>query len=656
MFDTVRVLHDADRLLCYTSPMEIKKKNIRKDIIPVAVTVMLAMLAASMYVFTFPAAIIWIGILTAACFFTFKAGSSKAAILFEMISAIFCSLFTLYFSELINIAGHDTLAGYHSLFAYMNRRIYATDTVICLRFPIEMIMILVFYLILRIFLKQRLSLAIAPIPFLLLAIANYCVYTFRGSELLFSDLFGAGTAAHVAAGYSFPLMMPLTFVIAPYALYVLAVRDLVFTGDKRSVRTRLIPCAAAVVLALVFIPVYSHYTKIRPVYAYQDQGSQANGVTVNFLMSATTLRLQKPDAYDENIYSEITSYTGAPVDNAPNIIVIMNESLADMSIYDDLIGPMSEDPLPFIHSFRSESIQGYAMSSVFGGRTANSEYEYLTGITTYGLPEGMLPYPMKINSETYSIASYLSECGYHTVAVHPYMGDGWDRDIVYPLLGFEDSMFIGDFTWQDDDMINGYMTDMCLYENILSRIDSDNEDRPEFYFIVSIQNHGGYSGEMGIPDHTDYVSGDVNYSEDINNYISLSHQSDTAFEYLINELSSRDEEYIVVMFGDHQPNLSFNSLYTAAGGNGWLIPYIIWDNKGIEAQTVSDITSINYLGIDTLNAAGIPLPPYFEYISSIREDIPCINSAGYVSLVSADMTLSDLDRIRGLQYYTLESN
>lgn len=635
--------------------MEIRKKNIRKELIPIAVTVLLAMISAAMYTFMFPAAIIWIAILAATAFVTVKAKSGRTSVILEITAALFCSLFTLYFSELINIVGHETLGGYHSLFAYMNRRIYSTDTVISLRFPIEMILLLVFYLILRIFLDQRLSLAIAPVPFLLLAIANYCVYTFRGSELLFSDLFGAGTAAHVAAGYSFPIMMPLTYIVIPYALFVLALRCPVFANtSKRNIRSRLIPCVTAAALALVFIPVYSHYTTLRPVYAYQDQGSQANGVTVNFLMSATTLKLQKPDSYDAGIYSALVSYEGTPVDNAPNIIVIMNESLADMSIYSDIIGDLSEDPLPFIHSFRSESIQGYAMASVFGGRTANSEYEYLTGLTTYGLPEGMLPYPMKINSDTYSIATYLTQCGYHTVAVHPYMGDGWDRDIVYPLLGFEESMFIEDFTWEDDGMINGYMTDMCLYENILSRIDSDNEERPEFYFIVSIQNHGGYGGDLGIPGHTDYVPSDVNFAEDINNYISLSHQSDIAFEYLINDLAARDEEYIVVMFGDHQPNLSFNSLYTYDQGDGWLIPYIIWDNKGIEARSVSDVTSINYLGIDTLNAAGIPLPPYFEYISGIREDIPCINSAGYVSLVSDNDTLNDLDAIRGLQYYTLE--
>ena len=83
-----------------------------------------------------------------------------------------------------------------------------------------------------------------------------------------------------------------------------------------------------------------------------------------------------------------------------------------------------------------------------------------------------------------------------------------------------------------------------------------------------------------------------------------------------------------------------------------------WDNHGLEAAgaQASDITSINYLAIDTLDAAGIPLSPYYEFLSNIREDIPCINSAGYVSLVSDDETLNDLDTISGLQYYALEDS
>ena len=639
--------------------MNIKKVNISNNRIRLALTVMLSLVSAAMLFLTFPAAALWIIAFCALGFFTIDLTSAKGSVILEGIAAIVGSLFTLYFSELINIVGHETLAGYHSLFAYMNKRIYSTDTTISLRFPIEILLFLILYLVLRAFFSIRVSLSVTPAPFLLLALANYYVYSFRGSELLFSDLFGAGTAAHVAAGYSYPIMMPLTFIIIPYVLFILAATNIKNkTPHARKAVSRLIHAGCALIAFLILIPTYNEYTKLRPVYAYQDQGSQANGVTVNFLMSATTLKLKKPDGYDKATYAALVTSEPSTLTDAPNIIVIMNESLADLSIYGDVIGDLESDPLAYIHSLSDESIQGSAYASVFGGRTANSEFEYLTGITVYGLPEGMLPYPMKINSETYSMATYLASCGYRTTAVHPYVGDGWDRDIVYPLLGFKNTMFIDDFSWNDDDMINGYMTDECLYRNILSDIDSSSDGRPNFYFIVSIQNHGGYSGDMGIPGHTEYVSSDVAYSEEINNYLSLSHLSDTAFEYLTDELSSRDEEYVVVMFGDHQPNLSFNSLYTAANGDGWLIPYIIWDNHGLEAAgaQTSDITSINYLAIDTLDAAGIPLSPYYEFLSNIREDIPCINSAGYVSLVSDDETLNDLDTISGLQYYALEDS
>ncbi|MFQ8879024.1 MAG: sulfatase-like hydrolase/transferase [Roseburia hominis] len=45
-----------------------------------------------------------------------------------------------------------------------------------------------------------------------------------------------------------------------------------------------------------------------------------------------------------------------------------------------------------------------------------------------------------MNGERPSLASYLQSLGYETVATHPYYATGWNRDKVYPWLGFEQSI------------------------------------------------------------------------------------------------------------------------------------------------------------------------------------------------------------------------
>ena len=67
-------------------------------------------------------------------------------------------------------------------------------------------------------------------------------------------------------------------------------------------------------------------------------------------------------------------------------------------------------------------------SSVKGGNTANTEFEFLTGLSMYFLPTGSIPYQQYIKSEVPSLASQLSSVGYTSVSMHPYYPKGWNRD------------------------------------------------------------------------------------------------------------------------------------------------------------------------------------------------------------------------------------
>ena len=86
-------------------------------------------------------------------------------------------------------------------------------------------------------------------------------------------------------------------------------------------------------------------------------------------------------------------------------------------------------------------------SSVKGGNTANTEFEFLTGLSMYFLPTGSIPYQQYIKSEVPSLASQLSSVGYTSVSMHPYYPKGWNRDTVYDDLGFEEKYFKDDFSF-----------------------------------------------------------------------------------------------------------------------------------------------------------------------------------------------------------------
>ena len=52
---------------------------------------------------------------------------------------------------------------------------------------------------------------------------------------------------------------------------------------------------------------------------------------------------------------------------------------------------------------------------------------------------------------------------------------------------------------------------------------------------------------------------------------------------LVKYLSERDEQTILVMYGDHLPGFNFTN-ETLSYGNIYQTPYVIWDNIGLKRE------------------------------------------------------------------------
>ena len=328
----------------------------------------------------------------------------------------------------------------------------------------------------------------------------------------------------------------------------------------------------------------------------------------------------------ENVEAEVTE---------PTIIVIMNESFADLSV----IGEMRTNmPLtPFIDSLSENTLKGYALSSVFGAKTPNSEWEYMTGNSMAFLPEGSVVYQQYISDTPTSIVSSLKEIGYTCVAMHPYFDTGWSRNQVYPDIGYDEMYFINDF--DQTNVIREYITDQELYDRIIDRYESRGSNEKLYIMGITMQNHGGYTQTYDNFEEKYYKVG-RSYT-DANQYFSLIHESDKAVENLITYFEAVEEPVEIVFFGDHQPSLNSN-FYSILNGKGlsgltedelenlYKVPFFIWTNYETEAETV-EITSLNFLSTLTLERAGIELPSYNRFLADLMKVVPAINARGYYS-------------------------
>ena len=520
-------------------------------------------------------------------------------------------------------------------------------------------------------------------------LANYFVLEFRGAPIQPWDILSIGTAASVADNYEYRLDKDaLTALIG---LLVLLAAEFFLRADfygpfksrralkkeaaagsapkadtpERTPAKRRRVIIARTALCLVTGLLCFGYTKMlhnedfvqKKLRLYDKLFTPTtiqfkNGTVTAFLMELQYMSVEKPSGYNEKDAREaLASYetAGTPA-NTPNIIVVMNEAFSDPAVLGGFT--TNEDYMPFVHSLlrgAEDTVSGLLNVSVKGGNTANTEFEYLTGNSMAFLPYGSIPYQQYIKNETPSMASWLSGFGYRTVAMHPYRAAGWDRNKVYPLMGF-DEMYFQEF-YKDSGVIRKYVSDEADYEKIIQIYEQKEPGEPLFLFNVTMQNHSSYNDWADYDNFSPDITVDGSDSEVLSAYLSLMKLSDQATERLVDYFAKEEEDTVIVFFGDHQPTdsvvnpvlklngTSSSSLSTEEEALRYQVPFFIWANYDIEEESGLNI-SANYLASRTLDAAGLPKPGYFSFLSELEKQAPVI-SANHVSL--SDGTFSSAD-------------
>lgn len=509
-----------------------------------------------------------------------------------------------------------------------------------IRWVMNILCVLVVYLMtLCITAKVNLSIMISHCFFVVLGFVNYFVYLFRENEFTFADLRSIGTGLSVANNYELVLHDRGWHVIISSIVFLLLI-GLLQIRFQKAAYVRLLS-GQCVVLGCIIVALNCYKMNTE---TWEQKGTYLNGYVLNFVLSARDSFVSPPEGYSMEVIQQLEAVYPTIVENPigdtleekPTIIVVMNESFADLSV----IGEMETNaPLtPFMDSLQENTIKGYALSSVFGAKTPNSEWEFLTGGSMAFLPSGSVVYQQYLNDTPTSMVSTLKNEGYTCVAMHPYYDTGWSRNLVYPKLGFEESYFLDDFA--QSNLIRRYVSDRDLYQKIIERYESRGTEEDLFIMSISMQNHGGYT--------TTYENFEENYYKtgrsytDANQYFSLIKESDDALQELITYFSQVEEPVEIVFFGDHQPSLNRN-FYTLLNGKGlsglsleqlqdlYTIPFFIWTNYDTPEETV-EMTSLNYLSTMALERAGLDLPSYHQFMLDMMEVVPAINSRGYYSL------------------------
>lgn len=545
----------------------------------------------------------------------------------------------------------------------------------------ELIAWTLYLLIGRMTTALRIELALA----LAFGLTNHYVMAFRSTPFVPWDLLSVRTAASVAQNYDFTPTPRMIVVTVLFVLLMVAVRVL-----RKVPRIKLpIRLGSAVLCGLalcLFVNTLQQETFQNKHYLYPFLFTPAymtkvNGMAVTFAMDLAYVAVDKPEGYSaeeaqktleqygntDNVFADDEENTndaknrGEDANNKdlPNIIVIMDEAFSDLSVVGDL--ETNEDYMPFMHKMQQgadHTITGYAQVSVCGGNTANSEFEFLTGNTMSFLPSGSIPYQQYITKDTPSLASYLASLGYETYAQHPYYASGWNREKVYPLLGFEHLNFIDDYA--NKTYVRKYVSDDADMQHIIDTYENKEDGKPAFIFNVTMQNHGGYTDAFS--DLSEDVHATNYNSEVLDRYLSLIRLTDQSLEKLVDYFATVDEKTVIVFFGDHQPSdtvaaqvqdsmlLPGESVPDEQLRKRYQVPYLVWANYDIDGATQQN-TSLNYLSAEVLKAAGVPTDAYQNFLLDLQKSYPVMSAAGRTDASDADENM--LNTYKKLQYYNL---
>lgn len=508
--------------------------------------------------------------------------------------------------------------------------------------------VILYYLVFALTRSCRYTIAICNILVYIASMVNYFVYLFRGNPILPSDLLAWKTGMSVASGYD--VSFTRGFLVATLVMYFVFVLGfkLEKAPKKPSAVNRLIVFGTYLLFSVIVFHEFFNtdliQSKIRvldffaPKYTYCSYGT-----VFGFVANVQAMETEAPQGYSVKKVDNLLKKSEEKKENNkksetkenPNIIVIMNEAFSDLSLVGDFKTNM--DYLPNIRSLSKNTTKGSLYVSVFGGATSDTEYEFLTGNSMAVMPQNCVPYQQFVTDSRDSLATTLKSQGYYNIAIHPYEPSGYKRDLVYPLMGFDEFLSMEDFS--NPTKIRNFISDKDSYQKIIEQYETKGKNQPLFIFNVTMQNHGGYSGTRLFNDENTVRLTDYPGHPNVEQYLSLLRESDKAYKTLIDYFAKQKEHTVILLFGDHQP-VVYSELEDSVTNHEYqpgqdqlmrkyVVPYVLWSNYDMPKDDVNKM-SANYLSSYLLKKADLKGTAYNQYLLDLYQKVPVINSLFYI--------------------------
>ena len=375
------------------------------------------------------------------------------------------------------------------------------------------------------------------------------------------------------------------------------------------------------------------------------------GGNATFFIHLGDLYTMPSEEYNEdNINKLKVKYTKAEKisnENKPNVVIIMIESFSapNKKNVKYSINPMKE----IINLAQNDKncAMGNTISPVFGGGTSISEFEVLTGLSTYFIEKQIMPYTSYIRSNMNSIVRTYKNNEYTAIGIHPYTKTFYNRIDIYKYLGFDKAIFEEEMEEESEPEKKGQFISDNEFANQI--IDSFKKtDGRKFIFGVTMQNHMKYIDKNYEKLDIDVESDELNEEErfEIQNYVQGIYDGNKMYIKLVEYLKQIEEPTILVMFGDHLPT-TINNIFDKsdfAAVDYYTTPYIVWTNYDVDYENyLKEYMSPSALTLGIADLANIELPWYMNAFKEMYESYPVISNQ---FVIDKDYNVMETEKVK----------
>jgi phosphoglycerol transferase MdoB-like AlkP superfamily enzyme len=369
-------------------------------------------------------------------------------------------------------------------------------------------------------------------------------------------------------------VMPLwlkSMLIALYGISLLSFLRAVRWGAVMPMTLGLMPLAGLAVAVEAYPDAFmAAFVKTqKEIVFYSDVKSVANNGRLSMTLYNEARRksmLEKTAHYRDNPFylldmdKVVSKIKGQQARRNVHLIVL--ESFLDPELL--LAANFSRKPAhpEFEKIFKHKG--GLSVSPVFGGSTAQAEFELLCGVPAMRELSGV-EFNVFTGAKTPCLPNLLGEGGYHAIATNGHRPDFFNSTNAYEGIGFANAYYPSEYApgretyfSQGDVSVEDYMFDGDLLSQNLTFVEAWLKEHPQaplFNYVITMYGHTPNVINTEKRPEVVQVSGNAPADEQLQRAVNQYYYRTEAIAAFVKELVRIDPKSLIILVSDHLPPL-----------------------------------------------------------------------------------------------------